>query len=90
MTKQDLIAAVARKAGITKVRAEDAVNALRETMVEEIAREGKFSLTDFGTFKVVHRHTRTMNSFGQGTVEVPASNTVKFKPSRVLKELVNP
>ena len=89
MTKQELIATVARKAGITKVKAEDAINALRETIVHEIAREGKFSLSDFGTFTIVRRGARTMNSFGRGTMEVPAHNTVKFKPSPSLKDIVN-
>ena len=89
MTKQELIATVARKAGITKVKAEDAVNALRETIVAEIAGEGKFSLTDFGTFTVLRRQARTMKPFGKDEMEVPASNTVKFRPSISLKEVVN-
>jgi DNA-binding protein HU-beta len=89
MNKQELITTVARKAGITKVKAEDAVNALRETIVDQIAREGKFSLTDFGTFTVLQRQARTMKPFGKGEMEVPASKTVKFQPSPSLKELVN-
>ena len=89
MTKQELVNKVANEAGISKVAAEGAVKALKEAIIAAIQEDGKFTLFDFGTFKVVARQPRTMNSFGKGTVAVPAHNTVKFKPSPFLKEMVN-
>jgi len=89
MTKLELISKVAIEAGITKVKAEVAVKALKEAIIAAIQTEGKFSLSDFGTFKIVERQPRTMNSFGKGNMAVPAHNTVKFKPSPSLKEMVN-
>jgi len=89
MTKQELICKVAGEAEITKVKAEAAVKAMKEAMIATIQEEGKFALSDFGTFKIVERQPRTMNSFGRGKVAVPASKTVKFQPSPSLKEVVN-
>ena len=80
---------MAQEAGISKAAAEGAVKALKEAIIAAIQEEGKFTLYDFGTFKLVERQPRTMNSFGKGTVTVPAHNTVKFKPSPILKEMVN-
>ena len=89
MTKQELISKVASDAGLTKAKAEVAVKALKEAIITAIQEKGKFTLYDFGTFKIVERQARTMNSFGKGTVAVSAHNTVKFKPSPSLKEMVN-
>jgi DNA-binding protein HU-beta len=89
MTKAELVSRVANEAGISKVAAEGAVKALKEAIIAAIQEDGKFTLYDFGTFKIVERQARTMNSFGKGTVAVPASKTVKFQPSPSLKELVN-
>ena len=80
---------MAQEAGISKAAAEGAVKAVKEAIIAAIQEGGKFSLSDFGTFKIVERQPRIMNSFGKGTVAVPAHNTVKFKPSPFLKELLN-
>ena len=89
MTKHELVNRVAQEAGIPKVAAEGAVKAVKEAITAAIQEKGKFTLYDFGTFKIVERQPRTMNSFGKGKVAVPAHNTVKFKPSPFLKEMVN-
>ncbi len=89
MTKQELILNVASEAGITKVKAEAAVKVLKDAILASIRTEGKFALSDFGTFKIVERQARTMNSFGKGMVAVPASKTLKFQSAPSLKELVN-
>ena len=89
MTKQELVNKVASDAGISKVKADAAVKALKDAILASIRSEGKFALADFGTFKIVERQARTMNSFGKGTVAVPARKTVKFAPAPALKELVN-
>ena len=89
MTKQELVNKVASDAGISKVKAEAAVKALKDAILASIRTEGKFALSDFGTFKIVERQACTMNSFGKGTVAVPAHKTVKFAPAPALKELVN-
>ena len=51
MNKTELIAAVAEKAELSKKDAEKAVNALLDTVVEEVAKGEKIQLVGFGTFE---------------------------------------
>jgi DNA-binding protein HU-beta len=89
MTKAELVSRVAQAAGITKAKAEKAVNEMRGAIIAALSTEGKFFLSEFGTFAITRRQARMMNSFGKGTMAVQAHNTVKFKPSPFLKEMVN-
>ena len=58
MNKTDLIAAVAEKAELSKKDAEKAVNALLDTVVEEVAKGEKIQLVGFGTFERRERKER--------------------------------
>ena len=60
MNKTELIAAVAEKAEISKKDAEKAVNALLDTVVEEVAKGEKIQLVGFGTFERRERKERDM------------------------------
>ena len=55
MSKTELIAAVAEKAGLTKKDAERAVNAFTSVVINEVAGGGKVQLIGFGTFETVER-----------------------------------
>lgn len=57
----------------------------------EILKAGeKFSIVGFGSFEVVERASRkTRNPQTGEEMTVPACKTVKFKPAKALKELVN-
>lgn len=50
MTKADLINKVATKAGITRVKAEAAVNTVFDTMVEALMRDDRIEIRGFGSF----------------------------------------
>jgi DNA-binding protein HU-beta len=89
MTKEEMIARVAHDAGLTKVAAREAVKAVMESIVLALRADGKFTLSDFGTFTVSEKAEREMNSFGRGKIKVPACNTVKFRPAPALKNVVN-
>ena len=58
MNKTELIAAVAEKAELSKKDAEKAVNALLDTVVEEVAKGEKIQLVGFGTFERRERKER--------------------------------
>ena len=64
MNKTELIAAVAEKAELSKKDAEKAVNALLDTVVEEVAKGEKIQLVGFGTFE---RRERKEREGAQGT-----------------------
>lgn len=89
MTKADLVAKIADKAGLTKANAERALNAFLESVEQVLVKEKKLTLTGFGTFVVEKRKQRTGRNPRTGAViTIPASRVVKFRPGKLLKEAV--
>lgn len=89
MNKQDLVASVAEKAGLTKKDAEKAVNAFVETVKGSLAGGDKVSLVGFGTFEVRERKARSGRNPQTGTeIVIPAGKVPAFKPGKELRESV--
>ncbi len=89
MTKQALIAQVADVAGMTKVDAGKAVDAV-SSVIEGALRKGeKVTWTGFGTFEVRHRAARMGRNPQTGApLHIPASKTPAFKAGKGLKDSV--
>lgn len=87
MNKVELINAVAEKAGMTKVDARKAVDAIVEAAKEELKKDGKVALVGFGTMSVLSRPERKGRNPRTGkTIKIAAKKIVKFKPaSNLLK-----
>lgn len=89
MTKADLVAKIAEKAGLTKADAERSLNAFLESVQDVLAGEGKLTLTGFGTFVVDQRKARTGRNPRTGEeLRIPACKVVKFRPGKLLKDAV--
>ncbi|MDR2018104.1 MAG: HU family DNA-binding protein [Syntrophobacterales bacterium] len=90
MTKTELIANVASNSGIKKSVAEKVLNALLDNISEALKeRDGKITLTGFGTFSVVERAARIGRNPRTGKeIEIPACKVPKFKPGNKLKEAI--
>ncbi len=90
MNKSDLIAAVCEKTETTKKAAEHAVNAVLETITEELVNGGKVQLVGFGTFQVRDRAERKGRNPQTGAeMVIPASKSPVFKAGKNLKDVVN-
>ncbi len=90
MTKADLIVKIADKAGLTKVNAERALNAFIDSVETTLAKDGKLTLTGFGTFEVKVRKERVgRNPRTKEEITIPESKVVKFRPGKVLKDSLN-
>jgi len=90
MNKQELVSAIAEKAGITKVDAEKAVNAFVEVSKETLAKKESIQLIGFGTFSVSERSARTGRNPQTGKeIQIAAKNVAKFKAGKALDESVN-
>jgi len=90
MNKNELVAAVADKADLTKAQASDAVEAALETITSALKGGDEVRLLGFGNFVVVDRKATTARNPQTGaTVDVPASKAPKFKPGKALKDAVN-
>ena len=89
MTKADLVSKIAEKANLTKANAERALNAFLEAVQDTLVKEGKLTLTGFGTFSVDKRQERKGRNPRTGEViKIPATKVVKFRPGKILKDAV--
>ena len=89
MTKTELIAMTAEKAGMTKKDAEKAVAAVLESIAAELAEGNRVQLAGFGTFETKTRAARTgRNPKTNETIEIAASTSVGFKAAKALKDAV--
>ncbi len=90
MNKTDLIAEVANKAGLTKVQAEAAVNAVIDSMTDALANGDKIQLFGFGTFEVKELKARVgINPRTKEKMEIEASKRTVFSAGKKLKDAVN-
>jgi DNA-binding protein HU-beta len=90
MTKAELVAQIAKDAGITKAAAATAVNSFLGNITKELKKkDGKVTIIGFGTFAKIRRKARQGRNPQTGeSIKIKASNTVKFKPGKKLKESV--
>jgi DNA-binding protein HU-beta len=89
MTKTELVAKVAEKAGMTKKDAEKAVSALVQTVVETLSNGDKVQLVGFGTFEVHHRQERIgHNPHTKEQITIPATDYPVFKAGKSFKDAV--
>ncbi|MBQ0008427.1 MAG: HU family DNA-binding protein [bacterium] len=89
MNKTELISAIAEKAELTKVDAKRALNAMIETIGEQMAKDEAVSVLGFGTFAVVERPERQgLNPATKQKITIPARKAVRFKVGAGLNEKV--
>lgn len=88
--KNDLIGIVADKAGLTKVQAGEAVDAVFEAITGSLKGGEEVRLVGFGTFSVSKRKASIGRNPATGAeIKIPASNQAKFKPGKGLKDSIN-
>ena len=90
MNKQELVAAMAEKAGLTKADSEKALNAFVKSVSEALEQKQSVQLVGFGTFSVSERAARTGRNPQTGkTIDIAAKKVAKFKAGKALDEQVN-
>ena len=90
MNKQELVEKVAEKSGISKSQSAKTINAVLETVTEELVNGGCVNLIGFGNFKVTDRKSRPGRNPTPGEViEIPAAKVPRFTPGKALKDSVN-
>lgn len=90
MNKNELIAEVADKAGLTKAKAAECLDAFIEVVSKSMSKGDEVRLVGFGTFCTVHRKaTEGRNPRTGAVIKIAASNKPKFKPGKQLSEMVN-
>jgi DNA-binding protein HU-beta len=80
MNKTELIDAVAAKAGLSKVDARKALEAVLTTVSEVVKKGDKLAILGFGTFSIVEKSARRgVNPQTKQAIDIPARKVVKFK-----------
>ena len=89
MNKKDLVEKIAVEQGVSKARAEEVVNAVFSTIVDELKAGEQVKIPGFGNFVVKTRKQRTAvipNS--NKKVIVPSYRVAGFKPAKNFREQV--
>jgi integration host factor subunit beta len=90
MIKADLISKIAKEMAISKQEAETGVNLFFQTIKEALERGEEIELRGFGSFRFRKRHARSGRNPRTGDpVEVPPKKVLYFKPSKLLKMIIN-
>jgi DNA-binding protein HU-beta len=90
MTKAELIAMVADKAGLTRADAEKAVGAITDSITTTLSGGDKVTLVGFGSFAPSERAARTGRNPRTGAeIKIPASKGVRFSAGATLKKAIN-
>ena len=90
MTKAELIDQMAKDANISKAAADAALKSFIDAVTKTLKKkDGKVSLVGFGTFSKARRKARTGRNPRTGeAMKIKASNVVKFKAGKKLKDAI--
>ncbi len=90
MNKNDLVAAVAGRTGLSKSDSAKAIEGMVDAVTEALKGGGEVRLVGFGTFSVSHRKATTGRNPRTGEkIDIAATNVPKFKSGKALKAAVN-
>jgi DNA-binding protein HU-beta len=90
VNKNDLVAAVADSADLSKADATKAVDSVFESITSALKSGTEVRLVGFGTFAVTERaQSEGRNPRTGEKITIPASKQPKFKPGKALKDAVN-
>ena len=91
MTKADLVEKVTHLGDLTRRDGEVIVETIFESVIGALQSGDKIEIRGFGSFRIRQRNPRIGRNPKTGErVEVPAKRVPYFKPSKELRDLVNP
>jgi len=90
ITKKTLVETIADNTGQRRVDVKRTLQELLDQIVSELGEGNRIEFRDFGVFEVKQRAARTaQNPRTLERVTVPAKRTVKFKPGRKMKDILD-
>jgi integration host factor subunit beta len=91
MTKAELVEEVTKLGDLTRRDGEVIVDTIFDAVIGALKAGDKIEIRGFGSFRIRQRKPRIGRNPKTGAkVEVPAKRVPYFKPSKELKDLVNP
>ncbi len=90
MTKEQIVARIAKEAGISKKAAAASVKTFVGAVTAELKKGGRVPLVGFGTFEVRKVKARKGRNPQTGeTIKIAAAKRPVFKAGKALKDAVN-
>lgn len=90
MNKNELVAEVAKEAGLSKSDITKAIDGMLTTVMSTLSKKEDVRLVGFGTFSVADRAASEGRNPRTGEkIQIPASKQPKFKAGKGLKDAVN-
>jgi DNA-binding protein HU-beta len=90
MTKAELVARIAEEASISHAQAGKALQSFINTIHDELKGAGSINIAGLGSFAITKRAARSgINPRTREPIKIPASNSVKFKCAKALKDHIN-
>jgi integration host factor subunit beta len=90
MIKADLVSRIAKEMNIPKQEAEEGVDLFFRSIKDAILKGEEIEIRGFGSFRFRKRTSRSGRNPRTGApVKVPPKKVLFFKPSKLLKELIN-
>lgn len=90
LTKADLVDQVFEKVGLTKKEATDTVEMVFDALKDRLKNGDKVKISGFGNFVVRQKKSRVGRNPQTGQeMTISARSVLTFKPSQVLKALLN-
>ena len=90
LTKKDIISSIYMKLGFSKRILDIILNDLLNIIVENLKKNKKVKISNFGTFYIRHKKQRTgRNPKTNEKKTISAREVVLFKPSKEFKKFVN-
>ena len=89
MTKEEMIAKIAKDANISKRQAAEALKSFFNNVTTNLKRGKKVSFVGFGTFSVTKRKARVGRNPQTGEkINIPATRVPHFRAGKALREAV--
>lgn len=86
MNKKELAAKVARQTGLTLSDTAKSIDAVFQTIKEEVVKGSSMTIKGFGSFSVSNRSERRgVNPSTKEPMTIPARKAMKFKPCKGIK-----
>lgn len=89
MTKDEMIALMANKVGLSKKQAGEVIEAFMTGVTDQLKKGKKVSFSGFGSFSVSRRKARIGRNPQTGaTINIPATKVPVFRAGKHLKEAI--
>lgn len=90
MTKRELVVRIADETGLVQQQVYQVIQKALDYIIEGLAKGDTIEFRNFGVFEVRQRKSRIGRNPNRPTqvVTIPSRKVVKFKPGRIMKQVV--